>query len=109
DDLLTYLIDKSQDKYILISLILQTKLGKSEADKLAKYWTNKGLSNRQIVDQLKKHFSSTGDTSSDDILIAILNNAKDKKQAIVTILSTRIERQKEKLLADLISKIEKDQ
>ncbi|SUK41290.1 Uncharacterised protein [Staphylococcus aureus] len=49
---------------------------------MAKDWTNKGLSNRQIVNQLKKHFASTGDTSSDDILKAILNNAKDKKQAI---------------------------
>ena len=109
DDLLTSLIDQSQDKSLLISQILQTKLGKSEADKLAKDWTNKGLSNRQIVDQLKKHFASTGDTSSDDILKAILNNAKDKKQAIETILATRIERQKAKLLADLITKIETDQ
>ncbi|HDA2223445.1 TPA: cell-wall-anchored protein SasF [Staphylococcus aureus] len=106
----TYLvIDQSQDKSLLISQILQTKLGKAEADKLAKDWTNKGLSNRQIVDQLKKHFASTGDTSSDDILKAILNNAKDKKQAIETILATRIERQKAKLLADLITKIETDQ
>ncbi|SCT62253.1 cell-wall-anchored protein SasF [Staphylococcus aureus] len=109
DDLLTSLIDQSQDKSLLISQILQTKLGKSEADKLAKDWTNKGLSNRQIVDQLKKRFASTGDTSSDDILKAILNNAKDKKQAIETILATRIERQKAKLLADLITKIETDQ
>ncbi|HDZ3327499.1 TPA: cell-wall-anchored protein SasF [Staphylococcus aureus] len=109
DDLLTSLIDQSQDKSLLISQILQTKLGKAEADKLAKDWTNKGLSNRQIVDQLKKHFASTGDTSSDDILKAILNNAKDKKQAIETILATRIERQKAKLLADLITKIETDQ
>ncbi|SCT48925.1 cell-wall-anchored protein SasF [Staphylococcus aureus] len=109
DDLLTLLIDQSQDKSLLISQILQTKLGKSEADKLAKDWTNKGLSNRQIVDQLKKRFASTGDTSSDDILKAILNNAKDKKQAIETILATRIERQKAKLLADLITKIETDQ
>ncbi|HCG2389507.1 TPA: cell-wall-anchored protein SasF [Staphylococcus aureus] len=120
DDLLTSLIDQSQDKSLLISQILQTKLGKAEADKLAKDWTNKGLSNRQIVDQLKKHFASTGDTSSDDILStgdtssddilkAILNNAKDKKQAIETILATRIERQKAKLLADLITKIETDQ
>ncbi len=107
--LLTSLIDQSQDKSLLISQILQTKLGKAEADKLAKDWTNKGLSNRQIVDQLKKHFASTGDTSSDDILKAILNNAKDKKQAIETILATRIERQKAKLLADLITKIETDQ
>ncbi|MDT3877794.1 adhesin, partial [Staphylococcus aureus] len=109
DDLLTSLIDQSQDKSMLISQILQTKLGKAEADKLAKDWTNKGLSNRQVVDQLKKHFASTGDTSSDDILKAILNNAKDKKQAIETILATRIERQKAKLLADLITKIETDQ
>lgn len=82
DDLLTSLIDQSQDKSLLISQILQTKLGKSEADKLAKDWTNKGLSNRQIVDQLKKHFASTGDTSSDDILKAILNNAKDKNKQL---------------------------
>lgn len=108
-DQITRHIDQSQDKSLLISQILQTKLGKAEADKLAKDWTNKGLSNRQIVDQLKKHFASTGDTSSDDILKAILNNAKDKKQAIETILATRIERQKAKLLADLITKIETDQ
>ena len=82
DDLLTSLIDQSQDKSLLISQILQTKLGKAEADKLAKDWTNKGLSNRQIVDQLKKHFASTGDTSSDDILKAILNNAKDKNKQL---------------------------
>lgn len=109
DDLLTSLVDQSQDKTSLISQILQTKLGKDEADKLAKDWTNKGLSNRQIINQLKKHFATTGDTSSDDILKAILNNAKDKKRAIETILATRIERQKAKLLADLITKMEKDQ
>jgi hypothetical protein len=54
-----------------------TKLGKAEADKLAKDWTNKGLSNRQIVDQLKKHFASTGDTSSErfgDLIILYSSN-----------------------------------
>ena len=77
DDLLTSLIDQSQDKSLLISQILQTKLEKLKQINWLDL-TNKGLSNRQIVDQLKKHFASTGDTSSDDILKAILNNAKDK-------------------------------
>lgn len=109
DDILTAMIEQSKDKKALLSQILQTKLGKAEADKLAKEWTNKGLSNQQIIEQLKKHFATTGDTSSDDILKAILNNAKDKKRAIETILATRIEQQKAKLLADLITKMETDQ
>ncbi|MGZ1848857.1 adhesin [Staphylococcus argenteus] len=109
DDILTTMFEQSKDKKALITQILQTKLGKTEADKLAKEWTNKGLSSEQIVEQLKKHFASTGDTSSDDILKAILNNAKDKKRAIETILATRIEQQKAKLLADLITKMETDQ
>ena len=109
DDILTTMFEQSKDKKALITQILQTKLGKTEADKLAKEWTNKGLSSQQIVEQLKKHFASTGDTSSDDILKAILNNAKDKKRAIETILATRIEQQKAKLLADLITKMETDQ
>ncbi|MBE5660904.1 adhesin [Staphylococcus sp. SS21] len=109
DDILTTMVEQSKDKKALLSQILQTKLGKTEADKLAKEWINKGLSNQQIIEQLKKHFASTGDTSSDDILKAILNNAKDKKRAIETILATRIEQQKAKLLADLITKMETDQ
>ena len=46
--------------------------------------------------------------SADDILNDVLNNAKDKRQAIETILATRIEQGKAKVLADIINRIQSD-
>ena len=46
--------------------------------------------------------------SADDILNDVLNNAKDKQQAIETILATRIEQGKAKVLADIINRIQSD-
>lgn len=109
DDILKAMLDQSKDKEQLISQLLATKLSSKEAQSLAKQFVDKKLTNGQIVDQLKRHFISSGKATADDILQEVINNAKDKRQAIETILATRIEQGKAKLLADLITKAEQDQ
>ncbi|MBO1199020.1 adhesin [Staphylococcus simiae] len=109
DDILKAMLDQSKDKEQLISQLLSTKLSSQEAQSLAKQFVDKKLTNNQIVDQLKRHFISSGKATADDILQEVINNAKDKRQAIETILATRIEQGKAKLLADLITKAEQDQ
>lgn len=52
------------------------------------------MSNSQIVEQLKRHFNSQGTATADDILNGVINDAKDKRQAIETILQTRINKDK---------------
>lgn len=109
DDILKAMLDQSKDKEQLISQLLSTKLSSKEAQSLAKQFVDKKLTNEQIVDQLKRHFIASGNATADDILQEVINNAKDKRQAIETILATRIEQGKAKLLADLITKAEQDQ
>ena len=62
------------------------------------------MSNSQIVEQLKRHFNSQGTATADDILNGVINDAKDKRQAIETILQTRINKDKAKIIADVIAR-----
>ena len=66
------------------------------------------MSNSQIVEQLKRHFNSQGTATADDILNGVINDAKDKRQAIETILQTRINKDKAKIIADVIARVQKD-
>jgi hypothetical protein len=63
---LTSLIDQSQDKSLLISQILQTKLGKAEADKLAKDWI---IYHLKTCRQLMQNVSSIGQRFGDLIIL----------------------------------------
>ena len=69
---------------------------------------SQNLSNSQIVEQLKRHFNSQGTATADDILNGVINDAKDKRQAIETILQTRINKDKAKIIADVIARVQKD-
>ncbi len=65
------------------------------------------MSNSQIVEQLKRHFNSQGTATADDILNGVINDAKDKRQAIETILQTRINKDKAKIIADVIARVQR--
>lgn len=108
DNILKSMLDQSEDKQQLIKQLLATRLGDKEAQRIAKQLANGQLSNQQIVEQLKRHIDKQGHVSADDILNDVLNNAKDKRQAIETILATRIEQGKAKVLADIINRIQSD-
>ena len=108
DNILKSMLDQSKDKQQLIKQLLATRLGDKEAQRIAKQLANGQLSNQQIVEQLKRHIDKQGHVSADDILNDVLNNAKDKRQAIETILATRIEQGKAKVLADVINRIQSD-
>lgn len=108
DNILKSMLDQSEDKQQLIKQLLATRLGDKEAQRIAKQLANGQLSNQQIVEQIKRHIDKQGHVSADDILNDVLNNAKDKRQAIETILATRIEQGKAKVLADVINRIQSD-
>lgn len=108
DDILKSMLDQSKDKESLIKQLLTTRLGNDEADRIAKKLLSQNLSNSQIVEQLKRHFNSQGTATADDILNGVINDAKDKKQAIETILQTRINKDKAKIIADVIARVQKD-
>ncbi|MEJ7400669.1 cell wall anchor protein, partial [Staphylococcus epidermidis] len=80
----------------------------NEASKIAKKLAHSHLSNTQIVNQLKRDFDKKGNATSDDILNGVLNNAKNKKEAIETILATRLNQEKAKMLAEVISRLQND-
>lgn len=108
DDILKSMLDQSKDKESLIKQLLTTRLGNDEADRIAKKLLSQNLSNSQIVEQLKRHFNSQGTATADDILNGVINDAKDKRQAIETILQTRINKDKAKIIADVIARVQKD-
>lgn len=108
DDILKSMLDQSKDKESLIKQLLTTRLGNDEADRIAKKLLSQNLSNSQIVEQLKRHFNSQGTATADDILNGVINNAKDKRQAIETILQTRFNKDKAKIIADVIARVQKD-
>ncbi|WP_381403790.1 LPXTG cell wall anchor domain-containing protein [Staphylococcus epidermidis] len=108
DDILKSMLDQSKDKESLIKQLLTTRLGNDEADRIAKKLLSQNLSNSQIVEQLKRHFNSQGTATADDILNGVINDAKDKRQAIETILQTRFNKDKAKIIADVIARVQKD-
>lgn len=108
DDILKSMLDQSKDKEKLIKQLMSTRLGQNEASKIAKKLAHSHLSNAQIVNQLKRDFDKKGNATSDDILNGVLNNAKNKKEAIETILATRLNQEKAKMLAEVISRIQND-
>ncbi|TES22728.1 LPXTG cell wall anchor domain-containing protein [Staphylococcus epidermidis] len=107
DDILKSMLDQSKDKESLIKQLLTTRLGNDEANRIAKKLLSQNLSNSQIVEQLKRHFNSQGTATADDILNGVINDAKDKRQAIETILQTRINKDKAKIIADVIARVQK--
>lgn len=108
EDILKSMLDQSKDKEKLIKELLSTRLGNNKASKIAKNLLDKHLSNSQIVDELKHHFNTQGKATADDILNGIINDAKDKKKAIETILRTRINKDKARLLAGIIARVQTD-
>lgn len=108
DDILKSMLDQSRDKEKLIKELLSTRLGNHEASQIAKKLTNGHLSQSQIIDQLKHYFDKNGHATADDILNGVLNNAKNKKEAIETILATRLNQDKAKILAGVITRIQND-
>ncbi|MBW4835976.1 MAG: cell wall anchor protein [Staphylococcaceae bacterium] len=108
DDILKSMLDQSRDKEKLIKELLSTRLGNNEASQIAKKLANGHLSQSQIVEQLKRYFDKNGHATTDDILNGVLNNAKNKKEAIETILATRLNQDKAKILAGVITRIQND-
>lgn len=108
DDILKSMLDQSHNKEKLIKELLSTRLGNNEASQIAKKLANGHLSQSQIVEQLKHYFDKNGHATADDILNGVLNNAKNKKEAIETILATRLNQNKAKILASVITRIQND-
>ena len=78
-----------------------------EAKKAAQRLTNAKLSNKALVQQLKKEFGLNGKANADDILQSILDQSTNQKEAIKTILATKIN-EESTTLADVISRVSKD-
>ena len=108
DDILKSMLEQATNKEDLLKTILSTRLGQNEAATIAKRLANDHLTNSQIVDRLKQAFNQHGLVSSDDILNDILDKTSNRKQAIETMLATKLNQAKAKVLADIISRVQSD-
>lgn len=108
DDILKSMLEQATNKEDLLKTILSTRLGQNEAATIAKRLVNDHLTNSQIVDRLKQAFNQHGLVSSDDILNDILDKTSNRKQAIETMLATKLNQAKANALADIISRVQSD-
>ena len=108
DDILKSMLEQATNKKDLLKTILSTRLGQNEAATIAKRLANDHLTNSQIVDRLKQAFNQHGLVSSDDILNDILDKTSNRKQAIETMLATKLNQAKANALADIISRVQSD-
>ncbi|MDS3887755.1 LPXTG cell wall anchor domain-containing protein [Staphylococcus hominis] len=107
-DILKSMLEQATNKEDLLKTILSTRLGQNEAATIAKRLANDHLTNSQIVDRLKQAFNQHGLVSSDDILNDILDKTSNRKQAIETMLATKLNQAKANALADIISRVQSD-
>ena len=108
DDILKSMLEQATNKEDLLKTILSTRLGQNEAATIAKRLANDHLTNSQIVERLKQAFNQHGLVSSDDILNDILDKTSNRKQAIETMLATKLNQAKANALADIISRVQSD-
>lgn len=108
DDILKSMLEQATNKEDLLKTILSTRLGQNEAATIAKRLANDHLTNSQIVDRLNQAFNQHGLVSSDDILNDILDKTSNRKQAIETMLATKLNQAKANALADIISRVQSD-
>ncbi|PNZ24272.1 cell wall surface anchor family protein [Staphylococcus petrasii] len=106
DDILKSMFDQAPDKEKLIKTLLSTRLGNNEASSIAKRLMNENLSNSELVERLKQEFKAQASNTADDILKDILDKSTNQKQAIETILATKLNKAKAHALADVISKVQ---
>ncbi|MFQ3852272.1 hypothetical protein ABLV90_00165 [Staphylococcus sp. 2S1] len=104
DDILKSMFDKTSDKQELIKTILLTKFDHIDTSKIVGEIMRKNPSNEQIVALIKHHFGDN--VTSDDILENILDQSHDKRKALETMLATKLNDAKAKVLADVIAKKE---
>ncbi|MCQ3817968.1 hypothetical protein DSN45_13815, partial [Staphylococcus xylosus] len=104
DDILKSMFDKTSDKQELIKTILLTKFDHIDTSKIVDEIMHKNPSNEQIVALIKHHFGDN--VTSDDILENILDQSHDKRKALETMLATKLNDAKAKVLADVIAKKE---
>ncbi len=106
DDILKSMFDQAPNKEQLIKTLLSTRLGNNEASSIAKRLMNESLSNSELVERLKQEFKAQASNTADDILKDILDKSTNQKQAIETILATKLNQAKAHALADIISKVQ---
>lgn len=106
DDILKSMFDQAPDKEKLIKTLLSTRLGNHEASSIAKRLMNENLSNSELVERFKQEFKAQASNTADDILKDILDKSTNQKQAIETILATKLNKAKAHALADVISKVQ---
>ncbi|MCJ1655413.1 hypothetical protein MT340_001325 [Staphylococcus sp. NRL 16/872] len=106
DDILKSMFDQAPNKEQLIKTLLSTRLGNHEASSIAKRLMNEDLSNSELVERLKQELKAQASNTADDILRDVLDKTTNQKQAIETILATKLNQAKAHALADVISKIQ---
>lgn len=104
DDILQAMFDKTGDKQALVKTILSTHLDDKDASRIAERMMRDNPDNKQIVALLKQNFGDN--ITSDDILETLLAQSEDKRQALETILASKLNDAKAQALADVIAKKE---
>ncbi|WP_245336005.1 hypothetical protein [Staphylococcus sp. GDY8P112P] len=104
DDILQAMFDKTGDKQALVKTILSTHLNDVDASRIAEKIMRENPDNEQIVALLKQNFGDN--VTSDDILETLLDQSEDKRQALETMLASKLNDAKAQALADVIAKKE---
>lgn len=104
DDILQAMFDKTGDKQALVKTILSTHLNDVDASRIAEKIMRDNPDNEQIVALLKQNFGDN--VTSDDILETLLDQSEDKRQALETMLASKLNDAKAQALADVIAKKE---
>ncbi|MES3704892.1 hypothetical protein ABFE52_03575 [Staphylococcus ureilyticus] len=102
DDILQAMFDKTGDKQALVKTILSTHLNDVDASRIAEKIMRENPDNEQIVALLKQNFGDN--VTSDDILETLLDQSEDKRQALETMLASKLNDAKAQALADVIAK-----
>src|SRR5699024_1169636 len=104
DDILQAMFDKTGDKQALVKTILSTHLNDVDASRIAEKIMRDNPDNEQIVALLKQNFGDN--VTSDDILETLLDQSEDKRQALETMLASKLNDAKAQALANVIAKKE---
>lgn len=101
DGLLESMFAKADNRKDLIEVLLSPKFEEQEARNIAEQIMRSHPDNAQLVKLLKQHYGEN--ISGDDILEDVLDRADNKQKAIETILASKLNDNKARILANKIA------
>lgn len=83
-------LNHTSNKQAAVADIVGDIFSKNEAQHILKDMNTKGMSDKQITDQLMQRLDGLTTTTGDDILTSMFDQTSDKEKLLKTLLSTRL-------------------